>query len=340
MTQQEFNELSKRYLEGKTNKEEEAAILAWFEAQPEFKIQSPADEATQKIGERIWRNLYQKARAARSGRLLRLAGGMSIAASILLACFFIFHWSKTTLNPVPSTALVPKAKRGLELKNDTDTAQKITLEDGSIVILQPGSSLLYAKEFNRAKRELHLNGEAFFEVTKNPEKPFIVHSGELVAEVLGTSFTIKKVQNSQDLIVDVLTGRVSVYAQKAIGKTKALDPQKQGVVLTPNQRVQFFKAEKRLVKSAVETPNVLIPKEELAKMTFVDAPIEQVFGAIEKAYGLEVVYDEALMRHCTLTTSLDEENLYDKLSIICKLLNASYQMIDAQIIVTSDGCEE
>ncbi|MDX1942932.1 MAG: DUF4974 domain-containing protein, partial [Saprospiraceae bacterium] len=74
------------------------------------------------------------------------------------------------------------------------------------------------------------------------------------------------------------------------------------------------------------------------KLTFVEAPISQIFEAIEKAYGLEIIYDEVVMHDCTMTTSLDDENLHDKLAIICKLLYASYKMIDAQIVISSNGC--
>jgi type II secretory pathway component GspD/PulD (secretin) len=74
-------------------------------------------------------------------------------------------------------------------------------------------------------------------------------------------------------------------------------------------------------------------------MTFFNAPIAQVFEAIEKAYGLVIIYDEEVMQDCTITTSLDDESLNDKLMIICKVLNVSYEMVDAQIIVSSNGCQ-
>jgi ferric-dicitrate binding protein FerR (iron transport regulator) len=232
------------------------------------------------------------------------------------------------------------AHRGIELKNNTYSDQKISLADGSLVELKPGSSLIYNKDFNLNKRELYLDGEAFFKVTKNPSKPFIVHAGKLVAEVIGTSFSIKNTKDSKNVEVDVMTGKVSVYAQKMTQASSDTVQKKIGVVLTPNQRVQYLKSEHRLVKSIVEIPNVIISKEELKKMTFFNAPIGQVFEAIEKAYGLVIIYDEEVMQDCTITTSLDDESLNDKLMIICKVLNASYEMVDAQIIVSSNGCQE
>ena len=338
MTQKEFNELSKRYLEGKTTEEEEKPILAWFESQPEFKKATPPGEESLTVRKRVWANISKELKGSTTARIIRMAWILGTAVCM----FFGYIWF-VKLSPVPLPKKNQKsqtviAHRGIELKNTTYSDQKITLADGSLVILEPGSSLVYNKDFNQNKRELHLNGEAFFEVTKNPAKPFIVHAGKLIAKVMGTSFTIKNAKDSKNVMVDVLTGKVSVYAEKTRQEKSSVKEQLEVVVLTPNQRVQFLSTENRLVKSIVETPNVIITKEELKKLTFVDSPIALVFEAIEKAYGLEVIYDEKVMQDCIMTTSLDEENLHDKLTIICKLVNASYKIQDAQIIVSSNGC--
>lgn len=340
MTQKEFNELSKRYLEGKSTPEEDRKIQHWYDSQPEFHQSNFPDETAQKVGKRIWGNLRQEAYHTSRGRIVRMAWIMGIAVSLILAFVWLSHFELPP--PVPHKLVGNKsavAQRGIELKNTTFSDQKITLVDGSLVILKPGSSVVYDKNFNRKKRELHLHGEAFFEVTKNPRKPFIVHAGKLVAEVLGTSFNIKNAEDSNNVVVDVVTGKVSVYAEKKSVAASNSASENPGVVLTPNQRVKYLSAENRMVKSIVESPKFVISKSEVQKLTFMDAPIAEVFDAIEKAYGLEIIYDEVVMHDCTMTTSLDEENLHDKLSIICKLLNASYKMVDAQIVISSNGCQ-
>ncbi|WP_373549259.1 FecR family protein [Haliscomenobacter sp.] len=340
MTQKEFNELSKRYLDGRTTAEEDRKIQAWYDTQLEFHQHNAPDEASQTIGKRIWSNIRQEMYDSTTGRITRMAWIVGIAASMLLAFVWLSHFDL----PPPATKTADQtppavAQRGIELKNTTFSDQKITLADGSLVVLKPGSSLIYNKNFNKTKRELHLHGEAFFDVTKNPQKPFIVHAGKLTAEVLGTSFSIKNAEDSKNVLVDVLSGKVSVYAEKKapIASNSTLD--RPSVILTPNQRVKYLSAENRLVKSIVEAPKFVISKAEVQKLSFVDAPISQVFDAIEKAYGLEIIYDEVVMRDCTMTTSFDEENLHDKLSIICKLLSSSFKMVDAQIVISSNGCQ-
>lgn len=340
MTQKEFNELSKRYLDGKTNPEENQKIQTWYDHQPEFQSSNFPDEATQEVGKRILWQLRQEMHTASKGRVVRVSWLVGIAAAISLV---IVGWSQFAPSTLPVEAgnnqTSAITQRGIELKNTTFSDQKITLVDGSLVVLKPGSSVVYNKNFNQHKRELHLHGEAFFEVTKNPRKPFIVHAGKLVAEVLGTSFSIKNTEDSKNVVVDVVTGKVSVYSEKKSPTASNSASENPGVILTPNQRVKYLSAENRLVKSIVETPKFIISKAEVQQLTFVDAPIAQVFEAIEKAYGLEIIYDEVVMHDCTMTTSLDEENLHDKLAIVCKLLGASYKMVDAQIVISSNGCQ-
>jgi transmembrane sensor len=340
MTQKEFYELSKRYLEGNTTPEEDRKIQAWYDSQPEFRQTDGPDGATQHVGKKIWMNLRRSTHKPSNGRRFRLAWIMGVAAVMALIALHLNHLELVPTAPLQrDQKTTSTAQRGIQLKNTTFSDQKITLLDGSKVVLKPGSSVVYDKYFNQQKRELHLHGEAFFEVTKNPKKPFIVHAGNLVAEVLGTSFIVKNTEDSNHVEVDVITGKVSVYAEKKSVPASNSTSENPGVVLTPNQRVKYLSDENQLVKSIVESPKFIISKAEVQKLTFVEAPISDVFEAIERAYGLEIIYDEVVMSDCTMTTSLDEENLHDKLSIICKLLNASYKMLDAQIVISSNGCQ-
>lgn len=339
MTQKEFNDLSKRYFEGKTNLEEDREIKAWYESQPEFYQNNYLDKNAKKIGKRIKRKLFWNIYRASIKRIINIAWILIIIIGIIFSFFWL---SRFELPPLPQKVSEPAppvvAQQGIELKNTTSLDQNITLPDGSTVVLKPGSNLVYDKDFNKSKRTLRLHGEAFFEVVKNPSKPFIVHAGEVVTEVVGTSFSIKNAEDSKNVEVDVISGKVSVYAEKKSRIETNPTSEHPEVILTPNQRVKYLNAENRLIKSIVEKPKFIISKEEVQKLTFVDAPISQIFGAIEKAYGLEVIYDEVAMQDCTMTTSLDEENLHGKLAIICKLLGATYKIVDAHIVIHSDGC--
>ncbi len=88
----------------------------------------------------------------------------------------------------------------------------------------------------------------------------------------------------------------------------------------------------------MEKPELLIPESQNILFAFEAASAHQVFESLEKAYGIEVVFDEELLRHCSLTVNLTEEDLYQKLNVICKVLGSEYKIIDGQVIIYSKGC--
>lgn len=90
---------------------------------------------------------------------------------------------------------------------------EIILPDGSVVTLNSGSRLSYPRWFLGEARELSLSGEAFFEIIKNPDKPFVIHSGGMDTRVLGTSFNVRAYPQFERQIVSVATGKVAVSYQ-------------------------------------------------------------------------------------------------------------------------------
>ncbi len=260
------------------------------------------------------------------------------AASILLVLGFGFWW-KTKPNPKNTlgyTELIGQNPQHLkETINNTSAELSVKLPDGSKAILKPNSRLSYQKSFEGNFREVYLAGEAFFEVTKNPKKPFMVYANGLVTKVLGTSFSVKAFESDKEVIVNVKTGKVSVYAQKT---SPDQDPETNGMVLTPNQKVIFGKDNERLTRTLIEKPVLLLTSEELQQFSFKDAPVEQIFTVLEKAYGAKIIYDKDAMINCHLTTALTNETLFEKLDIICAGIEASYKVVDAQVIIASNGC--
>jgi len=221
-----------------------------------------------------------------------------------------------------------------EAINNTSSRMWIELADGSEVVLEKDSRIRYEKHFNDSVRVIYLRGEAFFEVKKDLGRPFMVIANGLVAKVLGTSFSIVAREDDPNVTVEVKTGRVSVYSEKT---TRQIDPETSGVVLTPNQKVVFERESETLRKSLVEKPEavVIVPP---ASFAFEAAPARKIFDTLAKVYGIEVIYNEELFADCRLTVDLTNEDLYQKLEVICKVLDAKYKLIDAQVIIYGNGC--
>lgn len=233
-------------------------------------------------------------------------------------------------------ATAEKQTKLIEKVNSSNSPLLIKLEDGSLITLTKNAKLSYPKHFEPNKRQVFLSGEAFFEITKNPQKPFFVYANEVVTKVLGTSFTIQAFEDAPEVIVSVKTGRVSVFHQSKIALA---DPEEKGLIITPNQQIVFSRQKESLTKSLVEVPSLIRDLSQLPEQSFEERPIAEVLKAIEQAYGIHIIYDADQLSHCIVTTTLANESLYNKLDILCKTIGASYKIVDAQIVIQSAGCD-
>ena len=259
----------------------------------------------------------------------------SAAASILIL-LGIGIWFK------PGGTSIPLAKKAMnKLKGETerinnDTQDKIiALSEGSTITLSPNSNIRYKLESND-RREVYLEGEAVFNVTRNAEKPFYVYSNGLVTKVLGTKFKVLAYPGSEDVKVEVTSGRVRVYSSET-GKENA---ETEGLTLTPNQKAVYTKKDLLLTRMVVEKPKVLITPEQLKTYTYTDTPVSKIFEGLEAIYGIKVIYDKETFKNCRLNMSLSDESLFEKLELIGKVVEARYNVIDGQVIFIGEGCAE
>jgi transmembrane sensor len=289
----------------------------------------------------IWNrieNTLEESRTIPMTRWLNWQRGWKIAASIGLILgigFLARQLTRTETDATPGIART--TDEWVETVNEANQIMQVQLADGSRVDLNKGGRLRYRTELAGAQREVYLTGEAFFDVKKNPKKPFVVYANGLVTKVLGTSFRIKALADAPTVTVTVRTGRVSVYPNQ---QSQVNDPESKGMILTPNQEAVFQRDAATLNKTLVESPRLLIPQKDVQAFAFDDASAAQVFNAIERAYGVDVIFDEEIMRYCTLTLSLTDEDLFQKLDVICKVLDADYKLIDAQVVIYSKGCQK
>ncbi|AEI51227.1 FecR family protein [Runella slithyformis] len=332
MTQQEFNDLSKRYLEGKTTEKEDNQLMDWFNTQPKQLPLPPFQSQKKEIEKRIWQNIQARIRPASNGLTIKMAWLVGIAA-----CFVCgFSWLSTHKLPQDNNTTVLKNPEqvGIEMKNTTMIEQKVRLEDGTEIMLKQNSSIIYDKNYNKTKREVHLIGEAFFIVKRNVTKPFVVHTGDLTTEVLGTSFRIKHHQKANTIEVAVTTGKVSVYAEKSTRKSE-----RNGVILTPNQRVVFDVVSKNMVPGIVEIPiPIAINEESPPQLIFKEASLEHVLEELSKLYGIEFMIANPNAKDCHITADLNGLSLFTQLELICKSIDATYEKRGTVVFIYGEGC--
>jgi transmembrane sensor len=319
-------------------------ILKGIEQQVHTSFLSQEDE------DQILNQIREQIEAEREQKIRRLPVwlGWAAAASIVLG-FMIWQFIPIKNKQVSQVVYENNREKALtpltEKINNSDKAILVTLDDGSSIFLNPNSKISYAKNFNQSNiREVYLSGEAFFEVAKNPNKPFLVYANELITKVLGTSFNVRAYANEKDVIVKVRTGRVAVAVARITDVQQKISSRElDGIMLLPNQQAILSRQEVRLVKSLVENPAVISknqPQNLMQQQFIFNADnATDVFKSIESAYGVDIVFDDSLLSQCQFTGNLTDESLYEKLDIICKTIEAQYQILDAQVIITSKGCQ-
>lgn len=224
-----------------------------------------------------------------------------------------------------------------ETENNGIEPLNLTLSDGSKVSLKKGSKLEVSTDFGEQTRTVFLTGEAFFEVQKDPQRPFLVYAGGIVTKVLGTSFTIRAYKGETNTKVAVRTGHVTVYQEEKVGIKNNTHPEQ--ILLTPNQQVVFEKKEEKLVKMLVEKPIIIVPSIEKEGFEYDETPISKVLSQLENAYGVKIIFDADLLANCNLTASFSNEPLFDKMDIICETIQARYEIADGQIVIYAKGCK-
>jgi hypothetical protein len=337
MNQHQFNKLLEKYLNGECTPQEESFIMEWQENFIESTTINITPKEKQTIRKRIWKRLSHN--TINSKKTIWQTGWfrIGVAASLLLAFGSIFligssdkkHHSDTA--PYTNTALLDTS---IEVKNTSASVQQITLEDGSQVMLKQNSSISYPKHFGEKTRSVLLKGEAFFNVKKNHNKPFIVHTGDLVTEVLGTSFTIKADENENVIEVSVQTGRVSVYENNTSPvKTRS------GVILTPNQKTIYYTQDKKLTTGIVEKPAIIQPLASPKSLIFEEDRLPVVLKSIAHTYGIEVILENRGLNQCVFTGDLNGLPFLTQLDLICKSVNATSEQRGTAIFIKGEGCQ-
>jgi ferric-dicitrate binding protein FerR (iron transport regulator) len=287
-------------------------------------------------------------RKSRAGRLIRVRVVWAVAASLLVVVASAVLFKKNA-GPLSSgnayeSFLQDTKNKNIEYNNGTDTVQRILLSDGSEVLLEKNSQLSYAVDFSSGKREVYLNGNAFFTIARDPTRPFIVYTQRIVTRVLGTSFRVIARANEKTASVIVRTGKVSVFSRENFTPSdfssgpgaSTVSGALKGIVLTPNQEMIYDIAKEQMSKTLAEVP--VVTKDSISDFVFDDTPATEVFKKLQEAYGITILLDEEVMTSCSISASLGNEPFYEKLNMICRIINASYQVIDGNVVINAKGC--
>ncbi len=267
----------------------------------------------------------------------------SVFGLIILTAFFIIS-SREPKMIASTEVLVPKTN--IEKTNNTAFPLPITLSDGSEVLLQPYATINYPFHFTSSKREVYLKGEAFFNVAKNPARPFLVYYNNLVTQVLGTSFIVKTNPKTNNIEVTVKTGKVQVYENTNLLAQK---DKVKGVILTQNQKAIYYTDQRAfettlsdsLQPIITEAANDRSKKDQGLEEFFYRKPtnLQAIFNQLQSIYGIEIVVENENLYNCLFTGDLSKPDVYKKLSIICQTVDAEFEIKGTRILISGKGCD-
>ncbi|GAA4447177.1 FecR family protein [Ravibacter arvi] len=272
---------------------------------------------------------------------LLVAGGLAIGILRLNGPFSADSPGKDTFATGGLIRAEEEAGAGLVIReNKTGANLTLMLNDSSVVTLFPGGVLKFPGRFDGAQRKVELVGDAFFEITPNPEKPFLVFARETVVKVLGTSFRVRALQNDHEVRVSVTSGRVSVFRASDFEDvtSKRITDERAGLVLVPHEEAIMNRQTLKLKKSGLKSGLSPGRQDLVQELIFDDTSIADVFHALEKTYGMEIEFDEDASRKCPITTYFREESLLERINTICQAVGATYRPENGKIIVTGIDC--
>lgn len=236
-----------------------------------------------------------------------------IAAILVVAVGFSYFFLTKEKSDLLQTSYVTKDG---EVKN-------LTLVDGTRVVMNENSEFKYSEQFEGNSRKVYLLGEAYFEVARDENKPFIIYSPSASTKVLGTTFNLNTSKNTAS--VDVFSGKV------AFGN---LNQSEKNIVLVKGQAAVFQNG--KATKLAQLDSNALAWKT--GDLKFEGTPISEVVPVLEEFYKVNIEFDKNIS-DCLITSIFEKQSLKQVLSvfeIIAQIKNSNDKGV---IRLSGPGCQ-
>ena len=315
-----------KHLLGETSPDDSARVEAWLAADPANRhfyehfsliwresrrlgdnFQETGDQAEaawQKFRQRIHRPSHLQAiKDAPTARRRALPMWTKVAAVLILAAAFIY---------ILGHQAVPEKKVASYAAVLTDT-----LPDGSLITLNKHSDITYPEKFKSTERTVRLEGEAFFKIAPNKEKPFLVYTNGVTITVLGTSFNVRNKGTTTEIIVE--SGLVRV--------TDSLHD----ILVRPSEKLILHKGD--AVQTKDSTRSELYKYYRTREFICDNTPLWQLAQTLEEAYDVKIVIPDTALRQLQINTIFRNQSLEQILSVIQETFRIRATRTNNQIIL-------
>ena len=264
-------EILQKYVRGYATEVEKEHVVAWVKADVENKRELYVLRKLYDIA--IWKKNEETSGIQKKSKqfyFYRITAAVVVSLLLLITNWYTFHINKRGPEIIMQTIRVPAGQRA-----------ELTLTDGTSVWLNAGSTLSFPNYFEDGKREVSLDGEAYFDVEKDTRNPFIVKTQKFDIEVLGTEFNVLAYRKSSLFEVSLLDGAVDVCTND------------ERVELQPNERLSL--SGNRLLKEQIRNYDYLLWKNGL--ICFDDESVDLVVSKLELYFDTNIVIEnESFMK--------------------------------------------
>ena len=208
--------------------------------------------------------------------------------------------------------------------------ERLTLPDGTIVTLNSGTTFRYPLSFGDKNREVYLNGEAFFEVHKDREHPFIIHTKKMNVRVLGTAFNIKSYDSESHSETSLIHGSIEVTLNDRVSDRIILKPHEKLIIennLPEKNQTNTVTSRHNLNPAVGGTKYSLTnltysPKIDSAavetlwlknKLVFKNEDFESIAADMDRWYGIQIVFRHEELKKLRFTAMFEKENATEAL---------------------------
>ncbi len=316
LTNQELTRFKDWLTSPATQTEVESWLSGHWAISPEIDSTALIETVFQQIQE------YEKLNSARQRISLKAIVNMyqRIAAFLLLPVLGLGIWFGVNQYQRTSGQLTETiAPRGQK--------SQIVLSDGTKIWLNSDTKIKYPGVFSKSERDIYLEGEAFFEVSKNPHQPFIVHTSGVSVKVLGTKFNVRAYSDENQIETSLFEGKIDLL----YSGTKASGVKEKYV--TPGESFVYSKTNQELVPN--KFPGEEIDGWKKNQLIFKDDTFNNLVRKVERWYDVKVLYNEKLFSDRRLTVELYEGERLDRLmEIISLTLSVDYKYEKGTVILT------
>jgi ferric-dicitrate binding protein FerR (iron transport regulator) len=308
VNKEQAQQLITKYKAGLCNEEEIQILNRWIDDQgidqPDYEFKSNEQENLLKEAMRsqLKNRIFPEKKRKKTLQVTML---LKVAAMLLLVSA-IGIWGWNSYNHKQSEQFITVYTPAGRLKT-------LILPDGSKVSLNAASKISFPSRFTSENRKVTLVGEAYFDVVHDPQKPFLIYTGKVKTQVLGTSFNVKAYTNEPKITVAVITGKVGVMAGRL------------SVLLTPNQIADYNAKDGKLLKGTISDASALKAWTN-GQLVFRNQPFNEITRTLTRRYNTNIIIQNDRVAGAILNARFDKnESLETVIGVLCTYVGARYK---------------